>query len=204
MAKRLALTVDGNITYCTATDENIGKGRCNHVSHQKNGQSIEDYIKSVQKDIEANSFKKLSLKEVKLMYENGENIDELKKINKKTVVDYLVSQGETDFPELSKSNKQWVKEELAKGGLYLDKYLNDEDDSIRYRVAERGYGLDKLVNDKSPSIRSEVARHRYGLDKLINDENSYVRSIVAEQGYGLDKLVNDESENVRLKVLYQG
>lgn len=37
MAKRLALTVDGNITYCTATDENIGKGRCNHVAHQKDG-----------------------------------------------------------------------------------------------------------------------------------------------------------------------
>ena len=34
MGKRLALTVDGHLTYCTASEERIGKGRCNHVDHQ--------------------------------------------------------------------------------------------------------------------------------------------------------------------------
>lgn len=31
--KRLALTEDGVMTYCTASEENMGKGRCNHVLH---------------------------------------------------------------------------------------------------------------------------------------------------------------------------
>lgn len=35
MTKRLALTKDGKITYCTASEENIVKGRCNHIAHQK-------------------------------------------------------------------------------------------------------------------------------------------------------------------------
>ena len=39
IGKRLALTVDGQMTYCTASEENIGKGRCNHVDHQLPGES---------------------------------------------------------------------------------------------------------------------------------------------------------------------
>ena len=35
MTKRLAMTVDGRLTYCSADEHNIGKGRCNHVSHAK-------------------------------------------------------------------------------------------------------------------------------------------------------------------------
>ena len=31
--KRLALTRDGIVTYCTASDEFVGKGRCNHIMH---------------------------------------------------------------------------------------------------------------------------------------------------------------------------
>lgn len=37
--KRLALNADGEMTYCSASEENIGKGRCNHVAHQKDGES---------------------------------------------------------------------------------------------------------------------------------------------------------------------
>ena len=191
MTKRLAMTKDGVLTYCTATDENIGKGRCNHVSHQKNGQSIEDYIKSVQKDIEANSFKKLSLKEVKFMYENGQNIDELKKINKKTVVDYLVSQGETDFPELAKNGNFEVKYILAMNKLNLDILKNDKDQFIRRRIAIEGINLENYINDESHHVRIEVAKHGYGLDKLSDDEDEDVRAEVVRQGYHLDKFVND-------------
>ena len=41
--RRLALTKDGKLTYCTASEENIGKGRCNHIDHQKNKESIKDF-----------------------------------------------------------------------------------------------------------------------------------------------------------------
>lgn len=52
MAKKvLALNKDGGLTYCTAPPEERGKGRCNHVSHQKDGQSVEDFIESVNNNI---------------------------------------------------------------------------------------------------------------------------------------------------------
>ena len=43
--KRLALTVNGDMTYCTASEENIGKGRCNHVLHQIDGETAEAFVK---------------------------------------------------------------------------------------------------------------------------------------------------------------
>lgn len=42
--KRLALSKDGQITYCTADDDNIGKGRCNHVYHQKSNESAGEFL----------------------------------------------------------------------------------------------------------------------------------------------------------------
>lgn len=47
MEKRLALTKEGNLTYCTASDENLGKGRCNHISHQGVNQTKEDFLNSL-------------------------------------------------------------------------------------------------------------------------------------------------------------
>ena len=63
MKKRLALTKDGRMTYCTATEENIGKGRCNHISHQENNESIKEFVERVslkenEIDLECSVFKK--------------------------------------------------------------------------------------------------------------------------------------------------
>ena len=41
MPKRLAMTTDGKLTYCSAAEENVGKGRCNHIGHARNGESPE-------------------------------------------------------------------------------------------------------------------------------------------------------------------
>ena len=42
--KRLALNTDGKITYCTANEEFVGKGRCNHIAHQLNNESKEEFL----------------------------------------------------------------------------------------------------------------------------------------------------------------
>ena len=47
MKKRLAVTKDGQLTYCSATEENIGKGRCNHVGHQLDSQTAEGFLESL-------------------------------------------------------------------------------------------------------------------------------------------------------------
>ena len=44
MTKVLALNTDGQLTYCTAPEELRGKGRCNHIFHQNNGESKEDFM----------------------------------------------------------------------------------------------------------------------------------------------------------------
>ncbi|MGM0197286.1 BRCT domain-containing protein [Enterococcus sp. AZ180] len=46
--KRLALTKDGKMTYCQSSDENVGKGRCNHVDHQKDGESSDSFIARIE------------------------------------------------------------------------------------------------------------------------------------------------------------
>ena len=36
MAKKvLAMNVNGDLTFCTAEPEKRGKGRCNHIAHQR-------------------------------------------------------------------------------------------------------------------------------------------------------------------------
>lgn len=47
MEKRLALTKEGTLTYCTAVDENIGKGRCNHITHQTINETNEEFLKRI-------------------------------------------------------------------------------------------------------------------------------------------------------------
>ncbi|MGM0197352.1 hypothetical protein [Enterococcus sp. AZ180] len=48
--KVLALTADGEMTYCSAAPEMRGKGRCNHVDHQKEGEPVEDFINRINSD----------------------------------------------------------------------------------------------------------------------------------------------------------
>lgn len=45
MPKVLAMTVDGRLTYCTASPENIGKGRCNHIGHKIKYETNENFVK---------------------------------------------------------------------------------------------------------------------------------------------------------------
>lgn len=55
--RRLALTVDGKLTYCTATPENVGKGKCNHVSHQNLVESAEDFLTRIKSnEIKSNDY----------------------------------------------------------------------------------------------------------------------------------------------------
>ena len=149
--KRLAMTKDGQLTYCTASEENIGKGRCNHIAHQKNGEDPVTFMNRVNNAQNASYDKKIE------MIQKGENLNIL--IN------------DEDYE---------IRRVIAEQGYGLDKLINDEDWGVRKIVAEQGYGLDKLVNDKHSNVRAAVADHGYGLDKLANDENYLVRQTVKE------------------------
>lgn len=197
MVNRLALTVDGNITYCSASEENIGKGRCNHIAHQKECQSKEDFIKSVNNEDKFEKIKNLEFEDLKKLYDKGEDINLLKQVENRDFLKYMISKGETEFKDLLKTKDIQLKIILASYGLHIDELKNDKHEFIREEVANQGYALEELVNDDSGEVRATVASHGYGLDKLIDDDYEFVRAEVARQGYGLDVLINDEDEVVR-------
>lgn len=156
MAKRLALTVDGNITYCTATDENIGKGRCNHVTHQKDGQPMQDFLISIEKEIKLMALKSLNFKELKEIYDNKEDIDLLKKIENEFLLKYMISKGEKDFEYLAKHGNINTRCTLAANGLNLEEFKDDEKSVVREIVASKGYNLENYINDEDEDVRIRV------------------------------------------------
>lgn len=44
---RYALNNEGVITWCSANEENLGKGRCNHLEHQKINETVTDFINRI-------------------------------------------------------------------------------------------------------------------------------------------------------------
>lgn len=51
MKKVLALNEHGQLTYCSVPPQDRGKGRCNHIAHQKPGQSVEEFVEEVNNKI---------------------------------------------------------------------------------------------------------------------------------------------------------
>lgn len=98
---------------------------------------------------------------------------------------------------------------MARQGIDLDKFIDDENDDVREAVARQGYGLDKLVNDAKWNVSSVAKRQiENNLDKFINDkirdiiiaivegrngENWYTRSIAKQK---LAKLNSTESSPI--------
>lgn len=157
--KVLALTTDGRLTYCSASPENIGKGKCNHVLHQNKNESNENFAKRIAESLlkkSADNYRKevlsLNISEKLKMIENHKNLDIL--------VD---------------DENYTIRAAVAEQGYGLDKLIDDKNWRVRTAVAEQGYGLDKLVNDEIWIVREAVAKQGYGLKKLINDKNKNVR-----------------------------
>ena len=52
MNRVLALTNDGKLTYCTASKENKGKGRCNHITHQDENENMPQFMERIKPIVE--------------------------------------------------------------------------------------------------------------------------------------------------------
>lgn len=64
MEKRLALTKDGKLTYCTAPDELVGKGRCNHIAHQSADENKTDFLNRISKIVNKGTIDNKTPKEI--------------------------------------------------------------------------------------------------------------------------------------------
>ena len=120
--KRLALTKDGQMTYCSSADENVGKGRCNHVDHQHADESPVEFTLRMQSEMEAKQKYPLKFNGLKesQSYDESEEYDSAlglnNSINEKTFDSYL---------EASK----WLKSEL-----------NEHDNSNGYGIGKDSKG----------------------------------------------------------------
>lgn len=50
MNKVLAVNVNGDITYCTASEEMRGQGRCNHITHQNASETPQEFVNRIDKE----------------------------------------------------------------------------------------------------------------------------------------------------------
>lgn len=60
----MALTSDGQLTFCKAPAELRGKGNCPHVAHQEPNESIEDFIQRVEERIDVDTDTKEDFKSI--------------------------------------------------------------------------------------------------------------------------------------------
>lgn len=155
----LALNTEGKLTYCTCAPDQRGKGRCNHVAHQMENESPEEFCERVSKF--ANY--------IRLSY--SEKID-------------LLSKGDEEDLDVLVNDEDWtIRTEVARHGRDkdLDVLINDKGKFVRAAVARcgRDKDLDVLVNDSYEGVRAAVARHgrEKDLEILINDESEVVCAI---------------------------
>ena len=102
MAKRLAMTTDGKLTYCSASDENIGKGRCNHIGHALKGESELDFLNRINKTMKLlEEGDKHKLLNTRYGYTSVEDID-------LPELDFLREQFKNFNPEMFSSSKKSI------------------------------------------------------------------------------------------------
>lgn len=174
--RKLALTRDGRITYCTATEDNMGKGRCNHISHQGKQESAEEFVDRANKIIEIGK--------------QDTNLGDPEYDNKMKMI--KEGKGLKIFINDPDEN---IRMEVLKQGFFSEQVLQDKSWKVRATAVQKGMFLDRFVCDPDWRVRKEVASLGHGLDILSNDENPYVRDEVRKQGYTGDSQTSGDPED---------
>lgn len=60
--------------------------------------------------------------------------------------------------QLARSERWFVRAELAQKGYFLEMFVRDPHPSVRKAVAEQGFGLEILVNDKELVVREAAVK----------------------------------------------
>jgi hypothetical protein len=181
MNKRLALTKDGQLTYCSSDDEHIGKGSCKHVAHQKLGESQQQFMNRINNKcpicgcMNGNHIAGCSF----YQNEHGENN---MKILDETGIDFLYQKYlDGGWPE--QTAMRLAKIDQCKMGINLDQYINDEDETVRQYVAKQGYHLEILAKDGEPLVRRTVASMMAKLDRNSDEFGRLSNALKDDKNY---------------------
>lgn len=132
--KRLALTKDGQLTYCTSSEENIGKGRCNHIVHQNIGESNEDFLNRTS---EKEMLYGIYVSDENYMKELNEKLNHFipEKLRQQAISEsngesWIIAYGYDEEPYCNKGG--WGSTEpypfvTSDGKSYIDMYINKSD-----------------------------------------------------------------------------
>lgn len=155
--KRLALNSDGKLTYCTSSEENMGKGRCNHIIHQNSDESAIHFISRTGNL----SIKKWEHK-IDLKYE-GNRLELTKK--------FMALHDEfEEYRKNSKSNK-------IAGSLMKDSYESDINNLNISRLSEDK--TDIKINSFLQKFKSVVDNGNLDDPDDIKDVNEAINNIMA-------------------------
>lgn len=157
----LACTEDGQLTYCYAKPENVGKGRCKHLMHKKENESEDDFVKR----LERNNFKIPYLQKIKearkQKEENRFRID----FNNINTGDYLEDEVACKFKSYCTTHQY----SFEKSSIYRDMLEGTDfilDDEIR---------LDITMNSKKTGKMKPVGSEKFA-DTVINFHIRYGNS----------------------------
>ena len=143
----LALTQDGRITYCTAPEDQRGKGRCNHIAHQAPGQSTADFISSIENKIAVENEMQLadqreSILNLVSQYGRTDNPNWKDVVNRVNNPFTIGSETDGTYEEATMTDFQQILEERPDGNVYhlVAKY------EFRGKIYECDYGEVPAVN----------------------------------------------------------
>ena len=227
MVRRLAITTDGCMTYCSASEENVGKGRCNHLTHAKDGESQIDFLNRSSKIMHLLESENMSHEEYCYLNDEIHNIPESLVVNSKNPSIRLLA---------------------AKNSIGLKKLVNDENEDVRYyaqiydkenkknkRIFNRYSKMtSRLKGESEEEFKDRISKiselletnyTRYGgtevidkdlenflesqyknfdSDTYIKSKNYYARVIAAKNGDGHEILSKDPQIGVRVAVAEAG
>lgn len=135
----LALTKDGKLTYCTALAELRGQGRCNHVDHIRDGETVEEFNKRI--EINRNKLVKTSDYAAKAVYRQQKKQFELNKKPSEYFEDEIVERFKIschklnsgiDFKYASNEENALEGTDLHLGEVRADITLNGEKDNTNF------------------------------------------------------------------------
>lgn len=208
--KRLALNKNGEITYCTAPLDKVGVGRCNHIDHQKDGESVEDFVARVSNNVVIESD---SLPKEEEIIENPISLGEISEIKNKIFEiagrdDLTVENLKDILPTLDHEQQR----QIMKIGFDYSKYFafpitidNYEQENLKTQIYFSNMG-DYGIGAKHEHINEILGE----IGEIIEEKgvsyikNNYVKGLTDEEWWRLQYSTRKASVNKTVSISAPG
>ncbi len=224
MTKRMAMTTDGRMTYCSAPPEAQGRGRCNHIGHQKEDESMEQFLERVSTHTKKN-VRKLNHEEAVNKIGSLVNRSNLVRFLKNQLNDKYVDVAFTVDPELKSDCELVQREDIFGEGYtvfdfkynsnYVEKMMNESNCqpqdvglSCATRMLTNYLRNDMQVDENKISKITKSMNNSAGMqkavDNIVKDIDVNKSSVVfVDTSISTEYSVNGNTSNAKLKDVLQ-